>query len=296
MKLQHIAAALALVATGAANAAVQSGTAASGNGDGSLFLIAFDKLNGTTTSGFFDLGYTLTSFAGATGNGSTSSTLGALAAPNTTVQWNFLNNTVSLNGGQVTTLGTNSWNAAFTTLLANADLGEIQWVVGANDSVGFGANKRSLISGSTTPTAQALDSQNATNTSTLALIGTQNDIFTPIANKGTIGSADNGAYTFTAADGATTRSNGYVMAGDGFGNNWRNANKLGGTVYATEENGLWLADGLGNEQLLGRLNFDTATGTLTFTNVTPAVPEPSTYAMALLGLGVVGLMARRRRA
>ena len=293
MKLQHIAAALALVATGAANAAVQSGT----NGDGSLFLIAFDNQNSTTTSAFFDLGYTLNSFASASGNGS-SSTLGALAAPNTTVVWNFNTNTVSLNGGQVTTLGTNSWNAAFTTLLANADLGEIQWVVGANDSVGFGANKRSLISGNVNATAQQLESQNAGNNSNLALITNpqNNDIFTPIANKGTIGSADNGAYTFTAADGPTTRSNGYVMAGDGFGNNWRNANKLGGTVYAGQENGLWLADGLGNEQLLGRLVFSTETGTLTFTNVTPAVPEPSTYAMALLGLGVVGLMARRRRA
>lgn len=292
MKLQHIAAALALVAAGAANAAVQSGT----NGDGSLFLIAFDNQNGTTTSGFFDLGYTLSSFAGATGNGSTSSTLGALSAANTTVVWNFVNNTVSLNGSQVTTLGSTNWSAAYSTLLANADLGELQWVVGANDTTGFGANKRSLISGSTTPTDQALTSQNATNTSTLALVSTTNDIFTPIANKGTIGSADNGAYTFTAADGATTRSNGYVMAGDGFGNNWRNANKLGGTVYATEENGLWLADGNGNEQLLGRLNLDTVNGTLTFTNVVPSVPEPSTYAMALLGMGVVGLMARRRRA
>lgn len=292
MKLQHIAAALALVATGAANAAIQSGT----NGDGSLFLIAFDNQNGTTTSGMFDLGYTLSSFAGATGNGSTSSTLGALAAPNTTVVWNFLTNTVTFNGASVTTLGSNSWASAYNTLIANADAGEIQYVVGANDTTGFGANKRSLISGSVDASDQQLTSQNATNTSTLALISTTNDLFTPIANKGTIGSADNGAYTFTSADGATTRSNGYVMAGDGFGNNWRNANKLGGTVYAGEENGLWLADGNGNEQLLGRLVFSTATGTLTFTNVVPSVPEPSTYAMALLGLGVVGLMARRRRA
>ncbi|MFY9478355.1 MAG: PEP-CTERM sorting domain-containing protein [Aquabacterium sp.] len=291
MKLQHIAAALALVATGAANAAVQGGT----NGDGSLFLIAFDNQNGTTTSAFFDLGYTLNSFASAAGNGS-SSALGVLAAPNTTVVWNFNTNTVSLNGGQVTTLGTNSWNAAFTTLLANADQGEIQWVVGANDTVGFGANKRSLISGNVNATAQQREAQNAGNNSNLALITNpqNNDIFYPLTNKGTIGSADNGAYTFTAADGPTTRSNGYVMAGDGFGNNWRNANKMGGTVYAGQENGLWLADGLGNEQLVGRLVFSAEAGTLTF--VTTPVPEPSTYAMALLGLGVVGLMARRRRA
>jgi hypothetical protein len=294
MKLQHIAAALALVATGAANAAVQSGT----NGDGSLFLIAFDNQNGTTTSGFFDLGYTLNSFASAAGTGS-SATLGDLAAPNTTVVWNFLSNTITLNGSQVTSLGTNDWSASFTKLLANVDAAELQWVVGANDTTGFASGRRSLISGSVDASASDLLAQNTANNTNLGQITTSNSIFTPLAGKGTIDSADNGAFTFTAADGdASTKADGYVMAGNGFGNNWRNANKIGGTKYANEENGLWLVDGgtAGAEQLLGRLIFNTANGTLTYTNVTPAVPEPSTYAMALLGMGVVGLMARRRRA
>jgi len=220
--------------------------------------------------------------------------MGALAAANTTVVWNFVNNTVSLNGNLVTTLGTNNWSAAFATLLANADAGEIQYVVGANDTTGFGVNRRALISGSATATAQDKANQDGSNTTTLGQITTSNDIFTPIATKGTIGSADNGAYTFTSADGATTRGNGYVMAGDGFASNWRLGNKLGGTVDAGVENGLWLADTSGAEQLLGRITFSAANGTLTY--VTPAVPEPSTYAMALLGLAVAGVAARRRRA
>ena len=33
-----------------------------------------------------------------------------------------------------------------------------------------------------------------------------------------------------------------------------------------------------------------------FTPSTPAVPEPSTYALALVGLAVAGIAARRRRA
>ncbi|MCP5939818.1 hypothetical protein NL351_28305, partial [Klebsiella pneumoniae] len=82
------------------------------------------------------------------------------------------------------------------------------------------------------------------NNTNLGQITTTNSIFTPLAGKGTIDSADNGAFTFTAADGdASTKADGYVMAGNGFGNNWRNANKIGGTKYANEENGLWLVDG-----------------------------------------------------
>lgn len=298
MKLQHIAAALALVAAGTANAAIYSGAAgaANGNGDGSLFLIAFDKLEGTTTSGIFDLGYTLNSFATATGNGSTAqSGLGALAQNNTKVVWNFLSNTVTLNGSEVTSLGTNDWSSAYTKLLANVDAGDFQWVVGANDVVGFGAAKRFLATGSTELTPQQLTSQSAGATNNLGLIvGPYNNIFTSIAGKGSIDSADNGAFTFTAADGdSATKADGYVMAGNGFGNNWRNANLIGGTKYVWEENGLWLLDASGAEQLIGTLKFDTAAGTLTFTS---PVPEASTYAMALVGLGMVGLMARRRRA
>ena len=294
MQIKHILAAAALVATGAANAAIQSGT----NGDGSLFLIAFDNQSGTTTAGLFDLGYSLTSFAGA-GNASATSTLGALAAANTTVVWNFVNNTVTLNGSVVTTLGTNNWSSAYATLLANSDAGEIQYVVGANDTTGTSTNKRSLITGSQTPSAQDLINQNTANNTALGQISNSFDIFTPIATKGTIGSADNGAYTFTAADGATTRDNGYMMADDGFSSNWRLSNKLGGTVDAGVTNGLWLADGgtAGNERLLGRVTFSTANGTLTYTNVvTSNVPEPSTYALALMGLVVAGVAARRRRA
>lgn len=294
MQIKHILAAAALVATGASNAAIESGT----NGDGSLFLIAFDNLGGTTTAGLFDLGYSLTSFAGA-GNASATSTLGALAAPETTVVWDFVNNTIKLNGSLVTNLGTNNWTAAYNTLLANADAGEIQYVVGANDTTGTSTNKRSLISGSQTASAQDRLNQNTANNTALGQISNSFDIFTPIATKGTIGSADNGAYTFTAADGATTRDNGYVMADDGFSSNWRLSNKLGGTVDAGVTNGLWLVDGgtAGNERLLGRVTFSTANGTLTYTNATtPAIPEPSTYALALIGLAVAGVAALRRRA
>jgi hypothetical protein len=123
--------------------------------------------------------------------------------------------------------------------------------------------------------------------------GKANDIFTPIKDKGTIGSADNGAYTFTADDGAATRANGYAMAGDGFANNWRNNNLLNGETFAGNTAGLWLLDGLKNEVLAPNLvKLDLANGTL---SISP-VPEPSTYALFIAGLTVAGVVARRRRA
>ena len=290
MKLTHIVAAAALAVAGSANAAIDKGTA----GNGSLFLLAFDNLPDTanfiTTAGLFDLGFTLDDLASPTGNGAETSTLAPLAS--SSIVWNFANNTVTVGGVQNTTLGTNDWTGAFNTLIANSDAADLRWVVGANDTTGFGAAKRSLITGAELPTTQQLTDQNAGNTSALAAISVANDIFTPIATKGTIGTADNGAYTFTAADGSTTRANGYMVAGDGFANNWRNANKLGGTVYAPEINGLWLADGNGAERLLGKLALDVSAQTLTFT----PVPEPSTYALMGLGLVGVALVARRRRA
>lgn len=293
MQIKHILAAAALVATGAANAAIDGGGT---SGNGSLFLAAFDTQNGTTTSGMFDLGYTLQDFVGA-GTGS-NTVLGTLGAANTTVVWNFLNNSVTVNG-TLASIGNNSWTAAFNKLIANSDAGELQYVVGALDNTGAGVGKRALFTGSTTPTAQQLLDQNNANLGTILQTtnGGGRDVFTALNNGlGTIASADNGAFTFTAADGATSRANGYVVAGDGMAFNWVSGAKLGATVDAGVTNGLWLGDGgsAGAERLIGRVTFSAANGTLTYT--TAAVPEPSTYAMALLGLVVAGVAARRRRA
>ena len=54
-----------------------------------------------------------------------------------------------------------------------------------------------------------------------------------------------------------------------------------------------LATGIGS---VSRYNVIIGASGGSITNPVPAIPEPSTYALMLAGLGVVGFMARRRRA
>ncbi|MFY9461295.1 MAG: PEP-CTERM sorting domain-containing protein, partial [Aquabacterium commune] len=219
----------------------------------------------------------------------------------------FNSNTVTVNG-TVQSIGTNAWSANFAKLVANSDAGQIKWTVGAGDSSGFGDGNRYLITGQ--PTAAQLTSQNASNTNGLSVT---NSLFgATVVNKGTLSTADNGAWTFAAAvDGAATATNGYVIDSAIFGTNWRTRNLLGNAIVLDgASQNLWLADASGAEKRVGQLPvgqtaagflnnsttlvFNSAAGTLTMS--TPAVPEPSSYAMALVGLALAGVVARRRRA
>lgn len=303
MKLQHIAAAVALAAAGTANAAIDNFT----TGNGSFFLVAYDNAGGsfTQTASLFDLGFNLDDIAGAAGNGTTGA-LGTLAQAGTNVVWNFNTNTVTVNGA-LQSLGTNAWSDAFSKLVANSDAGQIKWVVGAGDNTGIQANARYLITGQ--PTASALTTQSATNSTNLTQ---SNTLFgSTIINKGTLSTADNGGWTFSGAvDGAANATNGYVLDTTVFSPNWKGKNMLT-TPFVGDgaQQNLWLADATGAEKRVGDLGelapgylnnsttlvFNAAAGTLTMS--TPAaVPEPSSYALALVGLALAGVAARRRRA
>jgi PEP-CTERM motif len=308
MKLQHIAAAVALVAAGTANAAIATG------GNGSLVLIAYDKSpvgSFNNVAGMFDLGITLDDLVGATGNGTALAT--GLHSKN--LSWDLDSNTFTIDGVASTAYGTNSWAAAWSTLTSNVDASNFSYVVTAFDTVGFGAAVRSIVTGKVDSTANFNTTQAVAMNAIAA--GKPNDIFTPqngqtvgstvFPAKGTHGTAANGAYTFTPADGATTRANGYAMAGDGFGNEWRSANVLQGETLVGNTTGLYMVDGAAKKLRLGAgtpgnglVSLNAATGTLSYMGstmpVTPAIPEPSTYALAIAGLAIAGVAARRRRA
>jgi hypothetical protein len=299
MKLKHIAAAVALIATGAANAAIATG------GNGSLVLIAYDKSaqgDFNNVAGVFDLGITVDDLIGSTGNGTAVS---ATALNSKDLSWNLNTNTFSIDGTASTAYGANSWTAAWNTLLANSDASDLSFVVTGFDTVGFGANLRSIVTGQAGSTA-TFSTSNGSAVQAIAA-GKANDIFAPIVNKGTIGSTDNGAYTFTTADGAASRANGYAMAGDAFGNEWRSANSLIGETNVANTTALYSVDGAGKRTQLGAstagqgvVSLNAATGVLSYKVsgevVTPAIPEPSSYALVIAGLAVVGAAARRRAA
>lgn len=284
MKLQYIAAAVALAAAGTANAAMERGS----NGNGSLILIAYDNIGGTTTAGVFDLGLSIDDLIGVTGNGTA---VAANTLENAHIVWDFAGNSITVNGAVTSFGGTNNWTAAWNTLLANSDAADLRFVVTGFDTTGIGANKRSIVTGVAEPTAQMLNN-NTTQANNTQQIAGSFDIFSPINGKGTHGSAANGAYTFTSADGATTRANGYAMADDGFAYNWRTGNLLNGETFAGTEATLWVLDGLAKERKFNTVNLNVAGGQL----VMGAVPEPSTYALMFAGLVVAGVVARRRAA
>jgi hypothetical protein len=288
MKLQYIAAAVALATgMGAAHAGLERGS----NGNGSLIMIAYDNRGGTTTAGVFDLGLSVNDLIGATGNG-TAIDAASLSETVSEMKWDFINNTITLDGTVTSFGGTNNWTAAWNTLLANSDAADLRFVVTGFDTTGAGAAKRSIVTGVKDPLPSQLFNSPAAASNVQQIAVGNNDIFTPQNSRGTHATAANGAYTFTAADGATTRANGYAMAGDGFGYNWRNFNNLGGETFATASTYLWAVDGTAAERILRyEVSLNVADGTLV-----AAVPEPSTYALMVAGLAVAGIAARRRKA
>jgi len=280
MKLQHIAAAVALVVAGSANAAIATG------GNGSLVLIAYDKSPAgsfNNVAGVFDLGVTMDDLIGAAST-ATASTATSLDGMGKKLDWDLTTGGLKIDGSISNAYGAFNYGTAWNTLVNNVDANNFSFVVTAFDTVGFGAAVRTIVTGSNA-TAN-FNSTQAVNLGNIAG-GRANDIFTPIANKGTNATAANGAYTFT---------NGYAMAGDGFGNEWRSNNVLQGETLVANTTGLWMvnANTTPAKYKIGDVALNAQTGVLTLT--TAPIPEPTTYALMVAGLVVVGAAARRRRA
>lgn len=307
MKLNHIFAAAAFVAAGAANASLTAMDGVTVNGDSSVLLVMLDSTGATTQGLSLDLGYNFRqanySGAGATNVAATT----AWNAPDTQINWDFSNNTVTLTNratgesSLVSGPADNAWNTEVTNFLANADASEVKFALVAGSQRG---STVSAFLASGTPTAAELNNHNSSAT---AGMGQVNPLFTSNTTKGTHATASNGAFAMPATDAAYvgTQYHGTTAAA-GWRNNlkWNGWSALGGQTNLHQVNATGQEFKVGNFpglDVTGLLNgigtFSVAADGLSAQWITAtAVPEPSTYAMTLLGLVGVAALARRRRA
>ncbi|OYY92893.1 MAG: hypothetical protein B7Y41_14140 [Hydrogenophilales bacterium 28-61-23] len=265
MKLKHLIAALALVAAGSAHAAIDNGN--STNGTGSLFLVVTDTTAGYSFVG--DLGIGMDSF---------------LAGANASQSWNLA--------------GFSAWSAFNTAI--GGDLTNAKYAVYSLDNVGATStadNKRLLttvaagddVSGYTTTNSKLVTAVGTANGTTWLVNGVQVDSNNLMNDHDSV--ADGSSYTNKTAAYAQSK------IGDKLANNMPFVT----TVAAADTADFWL---LGNSSsaTLAQTNLYQQAGTFGLTgdiltySVAAPVPEADTYAFMALGMGLVGFLARRRKA
>ncbi|MEW6677415.1 MAG: PEP-CTERM sorting domain-containing protein [Pseudomonadota bacterium] len=262
MKLNAIAAALVLAATGSAHAAMDNSL----SGNGSLILGLIDPV--ANVSAIFDLGVSMDAFL--PGN-----------AP-AYQAWN---------------LNAANYGSAWADFTAAADMSNAQFMVFAMDSTGNAINSDRYLS--TTNADMTNNNNKPSITNFLNFIGV--DGLVNAAN-------DQGTHT-TEQDGANfvndPQSTAFLAASKGFKNGKWNTDKSPFVAWAPVASDLSFymltnssASGLSKAGVTAYADtfaLDYANGSLAY-GVQAPIPEPETYALMLAGLGLVGFMARRRKA
>ncbi|MGQ2966543.1 PEP-CTERM sorting domain-containing protein [Methylophilus sp.] len=269
-QLKALAVALALSATVPAQAAISLGS----SGDGSFVLSTLNNANGISAT--FDLGFTYSQF-------------GALVA------------SADSNGGSYSwDLTTGNYADAWNTFSSIAVSGTSNWAIFSSDNEG--AQRGAAAVGARGYYVTATDLNNAvTQTSTAVNSLINFDKYLLAANgTGNHQSVANGASTAPLIDVAgagSANAYGTGAAGDA---GVRAINPFDTTVnfLQTVTNGGSTPNTIGfTGNANGLYTFKlSSNGLLTFTTSVSAVPEADSYAMLLAGLGLVGLVARRRKA
>ena len=295
------AASIAVCISNHAHASLDQMNGVTLHGNSSLMFVNLDSTGPTAQSLTLDLGYHFSDFANA----------GPLTNLFTYVVWDFKANTITHNGVLQTGMS-NAWSAQRDIFLANSNASEAKWAVLAGSQRGNTPNQF-LATG--TPRPLQLAQQTATVTATFVQINQPLMNTLVVGNKGTILSADNGAYaagpldaSYVGAAYSPTTINGWknnikwaTWSADGAQTNFTqlNANGTEITVADVGDYSQYPPEFFGSstEELLnnrGTFTYRSAEGILTWQ--TMPVPEPESYMLAALGLlAVAPMIARHRR-
>jgi hypothetical protein len=294
MKMKALVAAVALI-SGVAHADIVNvfNTAA----PGSLLLGLYNPTAGV--SSLYDLGLDTSSFSFANVGGVSSSYVGATETLQIT--WNLNTGTVASTGAHdVSSLlagVSGAWSDAWTAYQSNATASSFFEVI-AGDTTTSAATSSILTTSRTALTAGAGSSVLGTGTNLTQMGSGTSTWLANNVGQGNHATVANGADVIT--DGSTAYQG---NATAGFKDHWTitpnifNADQTlnnSANFYGLQGVSAGQANKL--TDFNGSFAFNAADGTLTYSTLVAAapVPEASTYAMLLAGLGLMGLMVRRR--
>lgn len=286
-KLSMVAAAAALAAGGAQAAPLE--TMVNNNNNSSLVFVAVDSI-GTRTSLVVDLNFNRTDF---------DPVLNAPLVSNRfqEVVWDFKNDTLTVNG--VAQPGSFAWSSEFAEFDAAAQSAETKFGVIAG---GNGSTATFLTTGN--PTPANLTSQTGSNTANMTLVNglLNNNNFKGTLVEGNTAGAHAIVEVIDPDTGSATVDNGYVPSNSNMGTNLNWQGRLSWQALVAEGSSsvfyrlranqsaeIQVGGPFSGIPTYGQFNY--SDGVLTWAT---AVPEASSLAMLLAGLGAVGLTVRRR--
>ncbi len=264
--LKAMVAALALsAATVPAQAAMESATT---NGNGSFVLSVWNDLSGTSAT--FDLGF----------------------------NYNTFSSLVSQVSSTPLNLAIGDYADAWSGFVSQSTIGTSNWAIFAGDRLG------------SVRTANSLGFFTSTNSSDLTNLSTSTDVLQVLSAFDTYINSANGLGNHQAVDNGANTAALESPAGAGSSNAYGTQSKAGGLgpIAGTSfDNSLQMLQVLnkGSAAPVGTFMADASGNNYVFTlsssgvlnvssNVTTPVPEADSYAMMMIGLGLVGFVVRRR--